>query len=265
LLEPLNFSCARVCFDNFYTGFQLLKDLYERNIYAWGTVRAGRKDLPKEIMTKKLQKHEYIIAQRNNFMFCTWQDTKKVNFLSNFHTPYEKGEVKRRRLEIQVPKIVQDYQQHMGGVDLCDQNVSYYMGSLKSNKWWRRIFFYFLHISLCNTYIFAKSVNNHVFAKFKCNSRLEFFEAIANRLIEKYNANKCDLNINLELAPAAPIAPEAHTIKQLYPRKKVCQECKITRRNIPSNRRVTDHGCVTCRVAIHAKCHEAHFARVMKQ
>ena len=34
LLEPLNFSFARVCFDNFYTGYELLQDLVGKNIYA---------------------------------------------------------------------------------------------------------------------------------------------------------------------------------------------------------------------------------------
>ena len=58
LLEPLNFSFARVCFDNFYTGYELLQDLVGKNICAWGTVRAGRKDLPKALMSDKLAKHD---------------------------------------------------------------------------------------------------------------------------------------------------------------------------------------------------------------
>lgn len=35
-----------VTFDNFFTNCDLIDDLYEKDIYAVGTVRSDRKDLP---------------------------------------------------------------------------------------------------------------------------------------------------------------------------------------------------------------------------
>ena len=122
----------------------------------------GRIDLPKALMSGQLGKHDFKLAQRNRLLFCTWQDTKRVNFLSNFHSPSDMGVVSRRGAQVPVPKVIEDYQKYMGGVDLCDQNVSYYMALLKSKMWWRRLFFYFMQVSIFNTYIFAKYTNPNI-------------------------------------------------------------------------------------------------------
>ncbi len=42
------------------------------------------------------------------------------------------------------PKVVEDYNQHMLGVDKLDQLVRYYSFVRKSIKWWRKVFFWWL-------------------------------------------------------------------------------------------------------------------------
>ena len=265
LVTPLYNTYAKVCFDNFFTGFSLLQELFLHKIYAWGTVRANRKDLPKNLISKtlKLKKHEYKIAPKNNFLFVCWQDTKKVNFLSNFHSPQTMGTVNRRggdrpRAQIGVPQVVEDYQRQMKGVDLCDQNVSYYMGSLKSVKWWRRLFFYFTQVSVFNSYVFAKSCNPATVSQ-KYPDQLHFIEALAYGLIGKYRANNANPNPYLELAPH-PTA--LHEIKKLSANKRVCRECAINKPNMPSNRKVTKYCCDVCKIPVHIKCQGDHMRRV---
>ena len=258
LLEPLNFSFAWVCFDNFYTGYELLQDLVGKNIYAWGTVRAGKKDLPKALMSGKLGKHDFKLAQRNRLLFCTWHDTKRVNFLSNFHSPSDMGVVSRRGAQVPVPKVIEDYQKYMGGVDLCDQNVSYYMASLKSKKWWRRLFFYFMQVSIFNTYIFAKHTNPNV--KRKYPDQLNFIEALASSLIGDYKSAKNEMNVSHDLAPLPPTLP--HVIKKIFSSRTVCVECKRNKPDKPSNCRVTQFGCVSCNVGVHLSCQSDHVQRV---
>ena len=63
--------------------------------------------------------------------------------MSNFHSPTAIAQVLRRndgreRAPVEVPSMIADYQQHMRGVDLCDQQVGNYLPVLKSFKWWRR-------------------------------------------------------------------------------------------------------------------------------
>ena len=53
----------------------------------------------------------------------------------------EQGTVLRRREQVRtqvpVPIMLQDYQQHMRGVDLMDQAVSYYTINHRTKKWSR--------------------------------------------------------------------------------------------------------------------------------
>ncbi|XP_062610944.1 piggyBac transposable element-derived protein 4-like [Saccostrea cucullata] len=132
-----------VYMDNYYTSPDLLRDLHIRGIMACGTVRADRKGLPKELLAAKvrLDKHEYKVAQNDLLTFCVWQDTKPVCVLSNFHDPQHVGHVTRRvaadRNQVEVPRLLADYQQHMKDVDLCDQMIGYYLLHHRSKKWWQ--------------------------------------------------------------------------------------------------------------------------------
>ncbi len=123
----------------------------------------------------------------------------------------------------------------MGGVDLCDQNVSYYMASLKSKKWWRHLFFYFMQVSIFNTYIFAKYTNPNI--KRKYPDQLNFIEALASSLIGDYKSAKSEMNVSHDLAPLPPTLP--HVIKKIFPNRTVCVECKRNKPDKPSNCRVT--------------------------
>lgn len=124
----------RVFMDNFYTGTELLSQLVVHGVYACGTIRANRKGLPQALLPKnaRLQKHQYKIAQQDDLTFCIWVDTKPVLVLSNFHGPDIIGSVNRRsgqavQQRVRVPKMLEDYQTHMKGVDLMDQMIGYYM------------------------------------------------------------------------------------------------------------------------------------------
>ncbi|KAK2176472.1 hypothetical protein NP493_662g01133 [Ridgeia piscesae] len=71
-------------------------------------------------------------------------DTKPVPTLTNFHKPAQEGTVLRRReqvhAQVPVPKVLEDYQQHMRGVDLMDRVISYHTLNHHSKKWWPRVF-----------------------------------------------------------------------------------------------------------------------------
>ena len=64
---------------------------------------------------------------------------------------------KRRRTggqeEIQKPKMIVEYNSYMGGVDKSDQFLSYYGFDHRSVKWWKRVAFHLLDLSIVNAYI----------------------------------------------------------------------------------------------------------------
>ncbi|XP_043283530.1 piggyBac transposable element-derived protein 4-like [Venturia canescens] len=150
----------RVYFDNFFTSVNLLTSLKQEKIFACGTVRKDRKDLPKNHKPDKDMKRgdcEYKTSP-DGLVWLKWMDKKAVYFLSNFHDPLEMVTVKRKEKDgsstsIRCSKIVRDYNQHMGYVDNADQLKSTYARDRKSKKWWQRIFWHLMDTAVVNAYI----------------------------------------------------------------------------------------------------------------
>ena len=248
--------------DNFYTGTDLLTELLMRGIYACGTVRSNRKGLPAELLPKNLHlnKHEYRVAQKDELTFCHWMDTKAVLVLSNFHHPESVGMVNRRsgqeqQQRVEVPRMLQDYQTHMKGVDLADQMLGYYMIHHRSRKWWRRIFFYLMMASAHNAYILAKD-NNPEHAHDVWPNFQDFIEELAEDLIG-------DVRTRFRAAPVLNDARPArqHDIQKLYQHGRVCAECRArAARGVRVG--TSQYGCVQCGIPVHQACVARHIARV---
>ena len=121
--------------DNFYTSPELFSSLYEREVYACGTLRKGRRNVPGEITIDNPRRHQRSYSQwlMSGPIFAqSWLDTKPVYFLSTIHKPYyapgtpEKNTVVKRRsgargMDVSCPPLLHDYYTGMGGVDLKDQ------------------------------------------------------------------------------------------------------------------------------------------------
>ncbi len=54
---------------------------------------------------------------------------------------------------IRKPHMLENYNQHMGGVDMSDQYVLYYEYAHRNNKWWKRVFFHLLDLCIVNSHI----------------------------------------------------------------------------------------------------------------
>lgn len=91
-----------------------------------------------------------------------WIDKKPVLFLSNFHNPQDEDLVRRKQKDgktedVKCKKLVKDYNKHMGYVDKSDMLKSCYELDRKSRKWWHRIFWHFLDLSVVNAFILFKA------------------------------------------------------------------------------------------------------------
>ncbi|XP_040062559.1 piggyBac transposable element-derived protein 4-like [Ixodes scapularis] len=87
-----------------------------------------------------------------------WKDKRCVTMISNAHTPSKIKIVKGKRKDgahedVPCPQVIIDYNQHMGYVDKADMLKSYYEVDRKSKKWWHRIYFRFMDVSVVNTHI----------------------------------------------------------------------------------------------------------------
>ena len=68
-------------------------------------------------------------------------------------------EIQPRRISadpVLKPSVVDTYNHSMNGVDVADQMTVFYSFVWKTLKWWRKIFFWLLEVSIVNSYILHK-------------------------------------------------------------------------------------------------------------
>ena len=111
--------------DNFYTSPLLCEDLLQKRIYSCGT-----KQFPKLLndKSKKLNRGEHVSCHHGHVTAVKWQDRREVYAMCTKITN-DVTQVKRRssdgpgRIDVPCPKIIEQYNKFMGGVDLADQRI----------------------------------------------------------------------------------------------------------------------------------------------
>ena len=148
-----------IYFDNFYTSPDLCRMLFEKGCGSCGTVRLNRRGIPKSFQLKKLKKGEITTYKDGCVLGLKWMDKCPVAVLSTIHdfTMVDKQRRTQSSEEgvevIQKPKMIEEYNKYMGGVDKADQLVTYYGYPHFSKKWWKRVCFHLLDTTLVNAYI----------------------------------------------------------------------------------------------------------------
>ncbi|GAB0095806.1 hypothetical protein DMENIID0001_112360 [Sergentomyia squamirostris] len=155
-----NIGCE-LYFDNFFNSTLLQQALLERGIFSCGTVQKNRKNLPKDLVEdKQMGRGDFDWRCSGSIVCMKWMDKKAVHVLSNFLSPLETKDVKRRqagtsnKLEINCPMMISTYNKHMNGVDLMDQMKSYYENDRKTvTKYYTKFFWDLLEIGLHNALV----------------------------------------------------------------------------------------------------------------
>ena len=92
-----------------------------------------------------------------------WKDRKAVHFISNYHA-VEMESVQRKekdgsKIPVSCPNVVKDYNETMSGFDKHDMLRRLYGVNRKSLKWWHRLFFGMLDMTIVNSYVLYKESN----------------------------------------------------------------------------------------------------------
>lgn len=159
----------KVYFDNYYSTVPLVVHLARRGIFSLGTVRKNRvpnSKIPSDSDMKKKARgtsEECVTTVEGVEVTCvTWKDNKLVNLLSTFAGQEPLGEIRRydrkqsKYITISCPNIVQIYNKHMGGVDLLDGLIGRYKIKIRTKKWYMRLFYHLLDVTLVNSWIIYK-------------------------------------------------------------------------------------------------------------
>jgi len=153
--------------DNFYNSPELFKDLLQQKVWACGTVRNNNKGFPTGrpgSLDKKSPRGSIRWIREDPLLFVQWKDKGDVQMCSTMHQAHA-GETVQRKLkgaggewsaqDIPFPPAVKDYNKHMGGADFSDVLIGH---CNKSRKWYRTLFFHFIHIAIVNAFILHKEI-----------------------------------------------------------------------------------------------------------
>lgn len=96
-----------------------------------------------------------------------WLDNKVVTIASTFVGTNPVGLCKRfdrkmrTKVDVPRPKIVEEYVKFMGGVDLLDSLLAQHKISMKSKKWYFRIFYHLVDLTIVNAWLLYRRVHGN--------------------------------------------------------------------------------------------------------
>jgi hypothetical protein len=162
--------------DNYFSTVGLFKILRDIQCGACGTTRR-QGGIPSQLV--ELRDHIKSIlwgrlysSEAQGVLCLAWQDSNVVLLLSTIHSPYLYTRTKRKRpaatstnaaiacapfgtdfeKELDIPTAINDYNYHMGGVDIANQYRASYEIHRKTNRSWFPLFYYFLDASIINAW-----------------------------------------------------------------------------------------------------------------
>lgn len=103
-----------------------------------------------------------LVSESCELTYVRWFDNRIVHLLSSFAKPNPVHLVERfdkkakRKIEINCPDIVKQYNQSMGGVDKADFLISLYRTPVKSKKYYMKLIFHMLDMLMVNSWLLYK-------------------------------------------------------------------------------------------------------------
>ena len=139
-------------------------------------------------------------------------------------------EVRAKRGNKIKPLCVEDYNKNMSGIDRSDQMIAYYSTPRKTVRWYRKIFFHLIDLSIWNGFYIYQKVNGP-------NTRLlEFREKVIMSLIGEKTSRTESKSITLEIFHFLEPNPPTEKDKSAMLR---CRQCK---------KRKTRYFCSVCEI-----------------
>lgn len=225
--------------DNFYSSPMLFASLWDCYIGCTGTVRKSRKGIPKDIKEEAIRKHEWTSRTSKQILLVKYSDKKELYLMSTVETdtPIGTGRFKKPSAdapekEIMMPKLVDDYNMYMNGVDRSDQMSSYFALRLKTMKWWKRLHFHVFNLVVVNSYILYKEYTGNL----NMSHRM-FRVKLVQSLVDVPQGDLV----------ATPVAPRAREVGAIFRVKSVKDTHFIEKMPVTaSSGRAATKRCVVC-------------------
>jgi len=220
--------------DNYFTNIPLFEKLLELGIGAAGTTRVNCTGFPS---TLKIEKEEarkvlpwgHVSGEVVRNVCClVWQDNSSVLFMTSYHDIKKKVERLRRRPKktstnatvvhnifqdqsrkvLPIPEFIDDYNYHMGSVDIADQLRSYYTTQQRCRRNWFPLFYWLLDTSLVNAYRIQKTINSTGYRKLQ-SEHFRFRSEVADQLIHSGITHSEEVTVIPSVGPIDISPPNA--------------------------------------------------------
>ncbi|KAJ8277295.1 hypothetical protein GJAV_G00073640 [Gymnothorax javanicus] len=170
LLTPYFGTGYHVYVDNWYTSTSLFTELKQRQFGACGTYRENGTGFPvvqANDMPKKAARGTIKWLRKDDVLYVKWMDSREVRMCSTFHKAFEGDTVGRKVKstggtwaisQVPIPASVRDYNKYMGGMNLPDAQLKYYMIRRKTTKWYKVLLFHFIDVAIVNGFLLHKEL-----------------------------------------------------------------------------------------------------------
>lgn len=177
LMDPYLSKGHHVYMDNYYNSIRLSERLLQSQTHTTGTLRSNRKGNPKDVIAKKLKKGELMWQRKGDIYISKWKDKRDVLSITTAHHPSLIEVPNRYGVKKMKPTDIAAYNNNMGGVDRADQMVSYYSSPRKTIRWYKKVLFHLLDLSVWNSYFIYKQFHTK-------GSFIDFRENLIKSLIQ---------------------------------------------------------------------------------
>ncbi|CAH2011120.1 unnamed protein product, partial [Acanthoscelides obtectus] len=191
-----------------------------KKLASLGTIRSNRlRGCPllsdKELLRKGRGSFDYRVENSVGLAVIKWADTKCVTLASSYisHSPVFEvsrfSKEQKKKVNVQCPQIVKQYNIHMGGVNLSDTLLSLYKTPFKSKRWYLAMFSQMIDIAVNNAWLLYR--RDLASQGKKYNKLKDFRINIAKSLIQSRNVPRKRTSAAANLLPQnkikVPVAP----------------------------------------------------------
>lgn len=241
-----NAKCHTIYVDNFFNSITLLQTMRDKEFRITGTMRENRLQkcpLKESKEIKKQNRGALDKISTKEFSVVKWNDNRVVCMASNFENVEALGKTKRwchikkKKIEIDQPSMIANYNANMGGVDSLDRYLSQYRPKIRGKKWWWPFFANTVNMAVIAAWRIKRKTEENL-------SQLDFLRSVTTSLIRKEEATPSRQTGHLpKQNNDVRFDGVNHFIESGYKQSR----CKVCNKN-------TRLWCIKCKINLHKDC-----------
>lgn len=253
LLERFYGQQHVVYMDNFYTSGPLIEELRSQGVFTVGTILKNAAGFPTSLKGVVPDKGSYVSQTVGDICYSVFNDRKVVCFATNVFPDTVAVSALRRQSNgslhsERVPTCLPAYNTYMGGVDNTGRMRKTYGYDRKCKRYWFRLFFHFLDLTVNNAHLLHKHNCTRVGVK---SMTLKHFrlEVIRSLLSVSSTCDSLRAIVQSRSDSLPPSQVKRVSVRSVGVSRGRCQEC-VVRKIPPKEQGHTSMACPQCHLRL---------------